>query len=296
MGGTAQVRVGTSSFTAAGWKGTFYPEGLKSTNYLNYYSKQFDTVEIDSTWYGPPSERTVRNWYAQTPDNFIFSAKVPQVVTHERCLEGCDEEMSAFLRTMELLGPKLGVLLLQFPYFNKQLFATADPFVRRLEAFLKKLPTGFKFAVEIRNKTWLTPQFQQLLCAHGVSLTMIDHPWMPTAEGWFEEEDPLTAQFGYVRLLGDRYAIEEKTKTWDKTVVDRSREMQDWTSACERITKRGMEVFVYINNHYAGHAPASVREFLTRWRKSQGIEVMAEPTGGADNSLPSAGIHSLKLF
>lgn len=120
MSGTSQVRVGTSAFTAAGWPGNFYPEGLKAADYLNYYSSHFDTVEIDSTWYRIPSERSVRNWAAQTPDGFVFSAKVPQVITHERCLEGCDDEMNAFIKVMELLGPKLGVLLFQFPYFNKQ--------------------------------------------------------------------------------------------------------------------------------------------------------------------------------
>lgn len=263
-----KVRVGTSSFTAAGWRGTFYPEALKPADYLHHYATEFDTVEIDSTWYGIPSERSVVNWAAQVPDNFVFSAKVPQIVTHERCLQGCDGEMAEFLKVMERLGPKLGVLLLQFPYFNKNLFATPEPFVKRLEVFLKKLPTGFQYALEIRNKTWLTSQFQQLLQTYEISLALIDHPWMPTPKAWFKA-DPMTGQFGYIRLLGDRYEIEERTKSWDKTVMDRSREIADWTEACEKITRRGMDVFVYINNHYAGHAPASVREFLRQWKERQ---------------------------
>src|SRR4051812_6079339 len=143
MGESSRIRVGTSSFSAAGWAGTFYPAGLKTSGYLSYYATQFDTVEIDSTWYGTPSERTVKNWAAQTPETFVISAKVPQVVTHERCLENCDAEFSEFLRVMELLGPRLGILLFQFPYFNKQTFSDADAFVKRLELFLKKLPTGF---------------------------------------------------------------------------------------------------------------------------------------------------------
>jgi uncharacterized protein YecE (DUF72 family) len=186
--------------------------------------------------------------------------------------------MAEFLKVMERLGPKLGVLIFQFPYFNKDSFATAEPFAKRLETFLKKLPKEFRYALEIRNKTWLTPQFRQLLRAHEISLALIDHPWMPTAKAWFKT-DPMTGQFGYVRLLGDRYEIEEKTKSWDKTITDRSREIADWTEACEKITQRGMDVFVYINNHYAGHAPASVREFLGLWRERRKTALSGTKSG-----------------
>ena len=263
-----KLRIGTSSFTAAGWRGTFYPQGMKQADYLRHYATQFDTVEIDSTWYAPPTERTVLNWAAHTPDNFTISAKVPQVITHERCLEGCDLEMSSFLKVMERLGPKLGVLLFQFPYFNRNLFATPEPFLKRLEPFLKKLPAGFRYALEVRNKSFLVSQLRQLLNAHEIAIALVDHPWMPSPKTWFKT-DPVTGPVAYVRLLGDRYEIEEKTKTWDKVIVDRSREIADWTTVCDRITQRGVDVFVYINNHYSGHAPASVRQFLKQWQERQ---------------------------
>jgi uncharacterized protein YecE (DUF72 family) len=269
--------VGTSSFTATGWRGTFYPEGMKAADYLSYYASQFDTVEIDSTWYGIPSEKSVKRWNAQTPDDFVFSAKVPQIVTHERCLENCDAEMSEFLKVMEHLGHKAGALIFQFPYFKRETFATADPFIQRLRLFLKKLPTGFRYAIEIRNRQWITPELQELLRAHGVSMALVDHPWMPTASEYFSNVDPMTADFGYVRMLGDRYEIEEKTKTWDKVVVDRSVEIGEWTKACETITKRGSDVFVYINNHYSGHAPATVREFLNRWKEKHPADMAERP-------------------
>lgn len=82
------------------------------------------------------------------------------------------------------LGSKLGVLLLQFPYFNKRLFPSSDN-LPRLNGFLKKLPSGFKFALEIHNKTWLTPRFQQLLRSHQVTLTLIDYPVDAAAETLF---------------------------------------------------------------------------------------------------------------
>lgn len=268
MASAGRVRVGTSSFTAKGWQGVFYPAKLKPASYLAYYAKQFDTVEIDSTFYGPPSESTVRKWAELTPSYFLFSAKVPQVITHERCLKDCDGDLSMFLCAMEHLGNRLGVLLFQFPYFNRQEFSGGEAFLQRLKPFLKKLPSGFRFAIEIRNKDWLTPDYFALLRERQVSAVLVDHPYMPNADGYFDRADPVTSGVGYVRLLGDRYAIEEQTKNWDKTIIDRSREYRDWTTACEKLTKRGVDVFVYINNHYAGHAPAGVREFLKYWRES----------------------------
>src|SRR5260370_28504818 len=84
--------LGTSSFTADGWQGSFYPPGMQTRNFLSYYATQFKTVEIDSTYYGTPSASTVMNWYERTPPDFIFAAKVPQIVTHEKVLKDCDAE------------------------------------------------------------------------------------------------------------------------------------------------------------------------------------------------------------
>jgi uncharacterized protein YecE (DUF72 family) len=77
------IRIGTSSFTASGWKGTFYPEGVPEREYLTYYATKFDTVEVDSTFYRSPSVSTVKGWNAKTPRGFVFAAKVPQVITHD---------------------------------------------------------------------------------------------------------------------------------------------------------------------------------------------------------------------
>ena len=146
------LRVGTSAFTAEGWPGSFYPASLKPSDYLTHYATQFDTVELDSTFYRTPSPSTVRGWYAKTPAGFLFAAKVPQVITHEKVLEECGDDLKGFLNVMDILGEKLGPLLFQFPYFNKTKFASGAEFLGRLRPFLKKLPRGCRFAVEIRNK------------------------------------------------------------------------------------------------------------------------------------------------
>jgi uncharacterized protein YecE (DUF72 family) len=82
------ILLGTSAFTANGWQGSFYPPGMKSRDFLSYYATQFATVEVDSTFYGCPSANTVNNWSARTPEDFIFSVKVPQIITHEKALVG----------------------------------------------------------------------------------------------------------------------------------------------------------------------------------------------------------------
>jgi uncharacterized protein YecE (DUF72 family) len=261
----AGIHLGTSAFTAAGWEGSFYPEGMKSADFLTYYATKFDTVEVDSTFYRMPSVATVNGWERKTPKGFILAAKVPQTITHEKVLLDCDEDLKYFLETMDLMGDKLGPLLFQFGYFNKKVFKSSDEFLARLKPFLKKLPRDYKFALEIRNKQWLTAQFFDLLREHKVAYALIDQAWMPRASEIFEKFDPITADFTYIRLLGDRKGIEQKTKVWDKVIVDRSKELRSWVDVCERTTRRGVSTFVYVNNHYAGHAPATVESLRKLW-------------------------------
>jgi uncharacterized protein YecE (DUF72 family) len=259
-----EFRIGTSAFTAAGWEDAFYPSGMKPKDYLTYYSTKFDTVEIDSTFYRAPSAKTVTAWAEKVPPGFLIAAKVPQVITHEKCLLDCHDDFAEFIESMNLLaGDKRGPLLLQFPYFNKESFKTGDEFVARLEPFLKALPKGFKFAVEIRNKTWQTARFADLLRAYGVALVLQDQSWMPLPAAM--PFDYLTADFTYIRLLGDRKGIEKQTKVWDKVIVNRSRELHSWVDVCRQVIRRGASVFVYVNNHYSGHAPKTVADFLERW-------------------------------
>src|ERR1019366_4011667 len=108
------IFIGTSAFTAAGWEGTFYPEGTKPADFLCYYAQHFNSVEVDSTFYRMPTKTTVQGWASKTPDGFVFAAKIPQVITHEKVLVDCDAEFQQFIALMDILGEKLGPLLFQF--------------------------------------------------------------------------------------------------------------------------------------------------------------------------------------
>lgn len=260
------LRLGTSAFTAAGWPGSFYPSELKPREYLAYYATKFDTVEVDSTFYRSPSASTVNGWYEKTPSDFIFAAKVPQIITHEKVLLDCEKEFEEFVDTMDLLDDKLGPLLLQFPYFKETDFSAGD-FLTRLRFFLKRLQgTTVRYAIEIRNKAWLNEKLADLLRQHNVALALQDQSWMPLPQQM--PFDYITADFTYVRLLGDRKGIEKQTKVWDKVIVDRSKEVRSWVDVCQETVRRGIKTYVYVNNHYAGHAPATVQMFREMWRSA----------------------------
>jgi uncharacterized protein YecE (DUF72 family) len=274
------VRIGTSAFTAAGWEGSFYPKGLPAKDQLSYYAQHFDTVEVDSTYYRIPALSTVKGWAAKTPAGFIFAAKVPQIITHEKVLVDSAGDLKEFLKVMSALGEKLGPLLFQFPYFNIKAFASVNDFLARLVPFLKTLPKGQPFAVEIRNKNWLVPAFVEALRSRGIALALIDQSWMPRPAQWFEKFDPITANFTYVRWLGDRKGIEEQTKVWDRTIVDRGTELSEWAGILGKVAKRQIQIYAYANNHYAGHGPATVEAFRKLWNadSSHTPAVVAQPS------------------
>ena len=259
------ILLGTSAFTANGWQGSFYPSGMKSRDFLTYYATQFATVEVDSTFYGCPSASTVNNWSARTPEDFIFCVKVPQIITHEKALVDCDSEFDEFVKTMDILGPKLGPIIFQFPLFDRWKFTKQDSFLGVITPFLEKLPADHKFVIEIRNKTWLDARFADVLREHKIALALTDTSFLPRPWEMKEKFDLITADFAYVRWLGDRKGIEKLTETWDKSVVDRREDLTNWVELFRQFVARNLKIFAYANNHYAGHGPATAKLFMDLW-------------------------------
>jgi uncharacterized protein YecE (DUF72 family) len=166
---------------------------------------------------------------------------------------------------MELLGDRLGPLVLQFPYFNRNVFPSRAPFEKLLLPFLKSLPKDFHFALEIRNKNWISWDFLELLRDHSVAFVLLAQAWMPGIDILARALDVVTADFCYARFIGDRQAIESKTQKWDKLVEDKSVEMSVWSSELKKIASRGVRTYAFFNNHYAGFAPGSVKVFQNLW-------------------------------
>lgn len=252
------IRIGTTGWSYKDWVGPLYAPGTRQGDYLAAYAERFDVVEVDSTFYRTPSTSLVQRWTDHTPANFGFALKTPRVITHDQVLVDCEAEMDAFVAAARLLGPKLRAVLLQFGYFNRKAFSSPQAFFDRLDAFLSRYAPQIPLACEIRNRSWLNADYFELLRGHNVSAALVEHAWLPPIEQLLDGQDAVTGPLVYVRLIGDRKGIEEVTTTWERVVVDRSCDLTRVAAAVRQAAERA-EVLVFVNNHYAGHAPETCR-------------------------------------
>jgi len=253
------LRLGTCSWTAKGWDEAFYPPKTKTTDYIAEYAKRFASVEVDASFYGTPKTSTLEKWRDSTPEGFVFAAKAPKEITHDRFLMGCERPLQHFLSAMETLGDKCGPLLFQFPYFAKRTGVDINIFLDKLEGFLPLLPeTGFQFALEVRNKNWFSEPLLDLLANHNIAPALISHPWMSPPKTLFNHLDLDRAPFLYIRWLGDRHGIEEKTKVWKEVVINQDEYTANWIPPIQVALEKQLKVYGYVNNHYSGYAPHDV--------------------------------------
>lgn len=254
------IRIGCSGWSYPEWEGPFYPPGMAPGEYLEFYADRFPVVEVDSTFYRAPTPRMVRGWRDRTPEGFRFAPKVPKVITHEKQLRDCGEEVDGFVSSIAPLGPKLACALLQLGYFNRQAFASLDDFLAVLDPFLAAWPhRTVPLALEVRNPRWVGEELLTLLRSHGTAFTLTEQKWMPRPARVVESLDPVTGPLAFVRLLGDREAIEKLTQTWDRVVIDRANDLVETAVVLKDLARR-VPVYAFVNNHYAGFAPATVRE------------------------------------
>jgi uncharacterized protein YecE (DUF72 family) len=255
------VRVGTCGWSYTEWSGPFYPAGLPAKEQLPYLARQFPVVEVDATFYRSPARKTVEGWRDRTPPGFAFALKVPQAITHERVLLDCHDEVDRFLDAARLLGDKLLCCTLQLGYFNRGKFATLGAFLDRLEPFLQAWPADVPLAVEVRNKSWMTPALGDCLRRHSAVWVLPDQTWMPSPLSVVQRLDAVTGPFAYVRLLGDREAVDALTPTLDHIVIDRGEQVAADAEAIKLLAKR-VPVVAFVNNHFAGYAPETVRQLV----------------------------------
>jgi uncharacterized protein YecE (DUF72 family) len=256
----ARIRVGTQGWNYDAWVGPFYPTGTRPADFLSVYARAFDTVEVDSTFYSTPAVKTVRGWAQRTPDDFLFALKLPQEITHERRLRNIDDVAAEFFDRARELGPKLGPVLIQLgPDFGP----TELPAVAQL---LPKLPRDIRFAIEFRQRGWIHDGVLALLAEHNVALTLSDGRWIQRKQMMNLVTRP-TADFLYVRWMG----VDQSIVDYSRIQLDRTRDLETWTSVLWPYAEQGREVFGYVNNHFAGHSPSSARE-LQRLFGQQAVE------------------------
>jgi uncharacterized protein YecE (DUF72 family) len=231
MGEPVIINIGTSGWHYKHWKGTFYPEDLAEKDWRDYYAEHFNTVEINNSFYQLPKGKTLIRWHNNVPLGFVFAVKASRYITHMKKLKEAEEPVSNFLKRMEKLGDKLGPILFQLPP-NWSLN------VQRLHAFLKVLPTGFKYAFEFRHPSWFHRDVYGALGEHGASLCIYDL-------GGHLSPKEVTAGFIYVRLHGPSgpYQGQYETKV-----------LKHWAGYFSAWARKGKEICCYFDNDEAGYA------------------------------------------
>lgn len=184
----ATIRTGMAGWIYPEWRGgNFYPEGLKQKEELHYASRHVTAIEINATFYQNQKPASFENWASQTPENFVFTVKGHQAVTHIKRLKEVEQPVEFFFNSVQALGKRLGAVCWQLPPNFKYDLA-------RLDAFFKLLPKDIRQALEVRNKAFAQPEFIDLLRAHNIALVVADTIEWP----WLDQ----TADFTYCRLQG----------------------------------------------------------------------------------------------
>jgi uncharacterized protein YecE (DUF72 family) len=222
---SVQVRIGTSGYSYAEWKGNFYPEKIAAKDMLRYYAERFPTVEINNTFYRMPTESLLKGWAEQVPESFTFVLKASKRITHDRRLQDCAELLGYLFPVASTLGPRLGPLLFQLPpNFKKD--------VSRLKSLFAEMPEKKRVAVEFRHASWFDDEVFETLRSQGAALCVAD-----TGE---EPVTPLvaTADWGYLRLRREEFSDAE-LREWARRIRE-----QPWT-----------EAFVFLKHEEEGKGP-----------------------------------------
>jgi uncharacterized protein YecE (DUF72 family) len=248
-----QLYIGCSGWSYDAWLGHFYPVNLDRKEFLHYYSQVFDFVEIDSSFYRPPSLFMTKRWASLTPDNFRFTGKFPRSITHEKRLSDPERHLRYFFDVMRPLRRKLLALLLQLPPS-----LTAKEGLKKLEALIHMLDPDFRYAIEVRNKSWFDTEVYKLLSDNNICLAWSQLDTIQTPP-------ELTSDFVYLRFIGDR-SIDEKD--FGRVQKDRLKELRVWSHFVQRVKDKAKFAVVAANNHYAGFGPATANSF----RKTLGLK------------------------
>ncbi|GAC1304111.1 MAG: DUF72 domain-containing protein [Vulcanimicrobiaceae bacterium] len=243
-----EVSLGTQGWSYADWAGDMYDAAARPETYLRAYAQEFGSVEIDSTFYGTPSPERVRKWAASVPAGFTFACKLPREITHDRRMVDVGGLVREFYDAVRLFGPKLGCVLVQFD----AAFSRAEE--PQLRAAFDAFPRDVRTAFEFRDPAWYVPAVQEALEARGWPLALADAPFVPR-EALAGVLARTTCDFAYVRLIGDHAAFAR----FDAVQVERRAEIAWWARAIASASPRLKRVYGYVNNHFQGHSPATVR-------------------------------------
>ena len=229
------VHIGTSGWSYPHWSGIFYPGNVKPERYLEFYSSRFSCVELNSSFYHLPQSSTVTGWVHRTPDSFIFCPKFSRYVTHELKLLNSEVPVQNFFDVFRKLKPKIGPVLIQLPpglSFNEPLFSG-------FLCMLTKHYQGYRFAVEVRNKSWINDNFFSLLKRHDIAFVIAD------SGNRYPYYEAVTSSFVYIRFHGREHLY--ASDYGDDVLHQYAEKIKQWLN-------EGKEVWIFFNNDFHGYA------------------------------------------
>ncbi|MCY2687392.1 DUF72 domain-containing protein [Salinimicrobium sp. TH3] len=233
-----KLYIGCSGWNYRDWRGKFYPEKLAQKNWLDHYSGEFNTVEINSTFYRFPQDKTVEKWRDTVPEDFKFTLKGSRYITHMKKLNDVEESVGNFNTTSGIMGHKLGNLLWQLP-------PSVHRNDERLLDFIKLFDKSVNNVIEFRHESWYDEEVYALLRKQNVIFCAISSPRFP-------EEMITTSETGYLRFHG-------KGKKWYDYYYSED-ELQEWA---HMIRNSGLkEIYIYFNNDIHANAPENAKQLL----------------------------------
>jgi uncharacterized protein YecE (DUF72 family) len=270
--------MGTCSWKYPSWKGLVYSRAT-GIDYLSEYSRKYSTVEIDQWFWSLPERATAAEYAAATPKDFRFTIKLPNAITLTHFYKKRREEelrpnpqflspslFEDVLARLEPLEGKIGMLMLQFEYLNKQKMASQSEFLDRLGRLFEKVPRNIPCGVEIRNPRWLDGRWFAFLAGRELGSVFLQGYYMPPVVSVYKPHAESLRGTVVVRLHGpDREGIEKAAgESWDRIVAPKDDELPGIVEMINDMKDRGLTVFVNVNNHYEGSAPLSIERLRER--------------------------------
>lgn len=278
----AKIRIGTCSWKYDSWQGLVYSDQAKN-NYLLEYSKKFDTVEIDQWFWSLfgidkvslPLPNVVDEYSTSVPEDFKFTIKVPNSITLTHFYRKIKIDpleinpyflstdlFDTFLNSLKPMHPKIGLLMFQFEYLNKQKMTSQSEFIENFSGFIEKCDPNFTYCIEIRNPYYLNKKYFEFLKQYNLGHVFLQGYFMPDIAQIYQKYRFLIETVSAIRLHGpNRSDIEKKSKgDWSKIYDPKDDELSRITKIIEEIHSKNLDVYVNVNNHYEGSAPLTIEK------------------------------------
>ncbi len=242
-----KIHVGCAGWDYKDWVGPFYPKRLEKYRHLEYYANYFDLTEINTTFYNLPTEETVYKWANRVPETFSYIVKIWQEITHKLNDPEIESRIAEFFYRMQPLREKIVAFLFQFPPW----FKYADKHLKRLIWLLNEIPSEYQYIIELRDNSWFDPKILSKFI--DGSQKILGTSYIPYAKPYYL----LDQQYYYIRLIGDR-----ELTVFNRIQREQKETMNHLNEIVNKLIKKPKikEIFIIVNNHFAGFAPASANQ------------------------------------